>query len=782
MSLRKPAARNGLAKPSRDGVARLSPKTDSALLRLTFDHLPDAVSVYDPQGKYEFSNRSWLQVMDRSLDEMLGHTDEELFPPAETRWYEPLLQAAIATRQTQAAECAVERSNGIEHKVVTMVPVVDDQGALRQVVATIRDVTLRARAQDSRDRMFAQSMNLVCIGGFDGYLKHWNPAWSRILGYHHEEMMAMHIQQMVHPDDWKLVSGNIAQLAVGQAISATEVRIRCKDGSYKWLLWNAVPCVEQQSYCAAGMDITARKNFEEQLRESQERFELIAGATKEAIWDWDLRENRIWHNRGYETIFCPPTDDPTCVQDWWLDRIHPDDRDRVLAAFPPRLVDGRQEWAREYRFRRVDGTYAHLFERGYVLFDAQRKAVRKVGSVLDISELKDAEEKLRQSEERFQMAAKATRDAIWDWDLRGGKVWRSEGFQTLFGYAAEEVAPDLNWWADRIHEADRDRILLQFRDFSRASSQQCAYEYRFRRADGTYADVLDRGSVMFDPEGQPIRVIGSMMDMSARRQAEEIAQMQRAELAHIARVSTMGEITTGLAHELNQPLTAISNYAESCTRAIVSRSSDRDQKLLSWVEKIAINTHRAGEIIRRLRGFTRKSKPERSLVEVNQLIEEVLDLLEGETRRQGIRVQWQRAASVQINVDILQIQQVLVNLLRNAFEAMVGNPPDRQEVTIALSTTDEQIEISVADAGEGISPENMDRVFDAFFTSKPNGVGVGLAISRSIAQDHGGQLSVVPNPQRGVTFRLTLPRSAAAPLPESQTGDDCGADRFASRQ
>ncbi len=697
--------------------------------------------------------------MGRSLDEVVGHTDNELFSLAEIRWYEPLLQAAIATRETQSAECTVERSSGLEHKVVTMVPVVDDQGALRQVVTTIRDVTARERARESRDRMFVQSMNLVCIGGFDGYLKHWNPAWSRMLGYHHDEMMATHVQQLVHPDDWELASGNLAQLAAGQAISATEVRVRCKDGSYKWLIWNAVPCVEQQSYCAAGLDITARKNFEEQLRESQERFELIAGATKEAIWDWDLRENRIWHNHGYENIFCPPTDNPDRVQDWWLDRIHPDDRDRVLATFPPRLVDGRQEWAREYRFRRVDGTYAHLFERGYVLFDAQRKAVRKVGSVLDISELKDAEEKLRQSEERFQMAAKATRDAIWDWDLRAGKVWRSEGFQTLFGYAAAEVTPDFGWWVERIHEADRDRILLQIPAFSCPNSQKCTFEYRFRRADGTYADVLDRGFVMLDPQGQPIRVIGSMMDMSARRRAEEIAQMQRAELAHLARVSTMGEITTGLAHELNQPLTAIANYAESCTRAVASQLPDRDEKLLSWIEKIAINTHRAGEIIRRLRGFTRKSKPERSPVEVNLLIEEVLDLLEGETRRQGIRLQWQPAASVRIDVDVLQVQQILVNLLRNAFEAMAGNPLNQREVTMVLAVTDEQVEISVEDAGEGISPENIDRVFDAFFTSKPNGVGIGLAISRSIAEDHGGQLSVVPNPQRGVTFRLTLPRA-----------------------
>ncbi|HEV3136404.1 MAG TPA: PAS domain-containing protein, partial [Pirellulales bacterium] len=365
------------------------------------------------------------------------------------------------------------------------------------------DDTRIGRDGIEHEHLFSQSLSLVCLIGHDGYLKRWSPAWVDILGYGYDEMAAVPLQDLIYPEDRERAGKTVQQLRAGKAANGVELRIRCKDGSFKWFLWSAVPCTDQPLYFALGQNITARKQVEDQLRES---------------------------------------------------------------------------------------------------------------------------------EERFQLAVKATRDAIWDWDLRKGNVWRSEGFRTSFGYSPDAMAPDFNWWADRIHELDRERILSQIPDLSSAETQQWTNVYRFRRADGTFADVLDRGFVMFSPEGKPVRVIGSMMDISERRRAEEMARQQRAELAHIARVSTMGEIATGLAHELNQPLTAIANYAESCSQAIESKEPHCEEKLLDWIEKIAVNTHRAGEMIRRLRSFTRKSEPRRAVVDINALVQEVIDLMEAETR------------------------------------------------------------------------------------------------------------------------------------------------------
>ncbi len=620
------------------------------------------------------------------------------------------------------------------------------------------EISDRKRAEEERDRMFEQSLNLFCIIGLDGYMKRWNPAWCGVLGYPYEEMMSLPLAPLVHPEDIPTAVASGKRLLEGRDVTGMEVRIRCKDGNYKWILWNAVPCLEQKVYFATGQDITVRKQYEQQLRESQERFELIASATKEAIWDWDLRADRIWRNEAYESRFGAPGGKQSPIE-WWRDNIHPDDRERILGMMPAPAHDETQQWALEYRMRRLDGTYAHVFDRGYIISDPEGQPVRMVGSIMDVSALKNAEAKLRESEERFRLAGRATRDAIWDWDLRKGHVWRSEGFHTLFGYELDEVGVDIDWWLERIHEDDRQRVLAEIPSPGTSNSQQCNVEYRFRRADGSYADVFDRGFVMLDEDGQPARMIGTIMDVSERRRAEEVAHMHRAELAHIARVSTMGEIATGLAHELNQPLTAISNYAESCLRAIQSGERAGDEKLIAWLDKIAANTHRAAEMIRRLRGFTRKSEPKRSTVVTRELVEEVIDLLEAETRLQNMRVRWEPLADHFVTVDRIQIQQVLVNLLRNAYEAMASNSPCQRTVTIRTQPQGGKLEVSVEDLGEGIDAENLERVFEAFFTNKPNGLGVGLAISRSIVEDHGGRLWVTPNPEQGVTFRFTLPMS-----------------------
>jgi PAS domain S-box-containing protein len=688
-------------------------------------------------------------------------------------------------RAASRARVVIVTSQGNEHWAVeamkrgaadyiAKIPGYLDRLGSRVIVAADKPLIPDGNGDESeRDRLFEQSMSLLCVAGFDGFMRRCNPGIERMLGYSHEEMMSMPLAELVHPADHGQMITMAAQLREGMRTSAVETRIRMKDGAYKWILWDAVPCVEHGFYFANGQDITARKLFEQQLRESHRRFQLLATATQQAVWDWDLRDNRIWQNETYLEMFGTFNPAEETVVEWWRRRIHPEDRERILSAIPRSAVDGQQNWVLEYRLQRVDGSYAYVYDRGHVIFDEQGTPVRMVGAQIDITELKETERKLRESEERFRLAVKATRDAIWDWDRHTDLVWRSTGFQTLFGYKPEDIVPNWAWWVERIHPEDRERVLAQIPSPEAGGSQQCEFEYRFRRGDGTYAVVFDRGFVMFSPEGKPTRMVGSMMDISQRRKAEELAHVHQAELAHISRVSTMGEIATGIAHELNQPLTAISNYAESCAQAIAMGTPGADEKIVEWIEKIATNTHRAAEMIRRLRGFTRKSEPSRSTVEVGELVREVIDLLEAETRVQKVRVRWEPRGVVYATVDRIQVQQVLVNLLRNAYEAMASVPPDQRQVTIAERRRNQSVELSVKDTGEGIPPENLQNVFDAFFTSKPNGVGIGLAITRSIVEGHGGRLWVRPNPKRGVTFHFTLPLSGAT--------DDTNSDRFDRR-
>jgi PAS domain S-box-containing protein len=628
-------------------------------------------------------------------------------------------------------------------------------------VAKTRKRATPAKALD-RAGLLEQALKVVCVGGFDGYLKRVSPSIAQSFGYDDAEMAALPLAELVHPDERQRMADFYERLCSGHPVTGVETRVRAKDGSYKWILWDAVPCVEQQLFLATGHDITERKMVEDRLRESQERFELIASATNDSVWDWDLRNDSLWRNQAYYRTFGDPAD-ASGVIEWWRQRIHPEDLARVLATIPAPMVDGEQKWTMEYRLRRHDGTYANVLDRGFVIFDRDGKPVRMVGSVMDVTKLIKAEQELRESDERFRLAAKATQDAIWDWDIRRNKVWRSEAFETLFGYCPHAVSSDLEWWVERTHPDDRDRVCSQIYSLGSLHSRQSTIEYRFRRADGTYADVLERGYLIYDEAGKPVRMVGSMMDLSERRRAEEMAAMQRAELARMARVSTMGEIATGFAHELNQPLAAIANYAESCAQALSSQAPDARQKLLDWIEKIAANTHRAGEIIRRLRGFTRNSEHSLTIVDANDLVREVIELVEPETRRQQGRVLWQPAAPAPVAVDPVQIQQVIVNLVSNAVEAMAALPPERRQVTLEVAPGADTVRVSEADLGPGVPEEHRDRVFEAFFTTKPKGVGIGLAISRSIVEEHGGRLWVEANPQGGATFHFTLPVSGDSP-------------------
>ena len=612
-------------------------------------------------------------------------------------------------------------------------------------------------ANDRFRQLFEKCSRLLCVVGFDGFVKQTNPIWDRILGYSSDEMRSIPTRELVHLDDAEKAIAVLGELRANRFVKDVEMRIRAKDGGYRTILWNAVPSLEDQVYFVSAHDITERQVAEDRVRESQERFQLIARATNDVVWDWNLRSNEIWHNNAYQHSFGSVGRSAREVINWWNDRIHPDDRSRILDAASSRPVDGHRGWTLEYRLQRLDGTYAYVYDRGFVICDAKGEPARMVGTVVDITRLKEAEARLQESNERFRLVAKATRDAVWDWDIVTGHVWRNEGFATLFGYGLEDIDPTVQWWSERVHPDDRNQIADATDPSVATFAQQQVLHYRFRRADGSYADVVDRGFAMLNAEGTPVRLLGSIMDVSSQRRAEEIAHMQQAELAHSARVRTIGEITTGLAHELNQPLTAIANYAESCAQAIRAKTKDPAAKLLPWVEQIAHNTQRAGDMLRRLRRFARKSEPQRADVDINELVQEVIELLEAEIRVREICVRWKPVAATRARIDRVQVQQVLVNLLSNAFEAVADRSPDDRLVIISANSTDDHVEVAVQDAGGGVPQQHRDRVFEAFFTTKSGGVGIGLAISRSIIEDHGGRIWIEPNNHGGATFLFTLP-------------------------
>jgi signal transduction histidine kinase len=237
---------------------------------------------------------------------------------------------------------------------------------------------------------------------------------------------------------------------------------------------------------------------------------------------------------------------------------------------------------------------------------------------------------------------------------------------------------------------------------------------------------------------------------------EARAREQEERLAHLLRVGSMGEMAAQIAHEVNQPLGAIVNYANGLSTRLRARGAEPE--LIEAAQSIALEGMRAAEVIRRIRKFVRRSEGDRDLTEVNELVRAAVELVEPETRRNGIDVQLRLAPSLpKVEVDRVQVEQVVVNLLRNAIEAMAGSRGHGHEILVATAVDDAAVEVRVHDSGAGVAPDVAEHMFDAFFTTKPDGVGMGLSISRSIIESHGGKLRAERNADRGMTFAFTLP-------------------------
>jgi len=267
-------------------------------------------------------------------------------------------------------------------------------------------------------------------------------------------------------------------------------------------------------------------------------------------------------------------------------------------------------------------------------------------------------------------------------------------------------------------------------------------------------------------------VLATLLDITDRRRAE--IDLRRAEkdvsearehLAHMARLSTMGEMAAGIAHEINQPLAAISTYAQACKRMLL-QATVSPQDFSEPLDKISTQAMRAGEVIRRLRGFVKKSDSGVEILQCNQLIRDIVKLAEVDARKFDIPVELNLQERLpNLRVDPVQIQQVILNLIRNALEAMEDTPRNIAKVTVTTElTTSGQVCIRVSDRGSGLSDETISRVFHPFFTTKPAGMGMGLSISQSIIQAHGGSLSAYNNPSRGSTFVVVLPPAVSLPM------------------
>jgi len=661
----------------------------------------------------------------------------------------------------------------------------------------ISDITDRKRAkQDLREsqeryqRVTEGTNGIVYSFVVGSGATYWSPNVADELGYQPDWLRdnPMHWHDSIHPDDVVAVDEVLAAVEPGQA-HELEYRIRRSTGEWIWLRDRFfVRGDEDGSTVVDGVavDVTERKRAEENLEESERRakeslaeLELMyrTAPIGLALLDTDLRYVRIndtlaaingrpaSEHIGRSVYELLPKQLATETELVLRRVIETGQSELDLEVHSASLVDRDSERDCMVSYHPIKDAGGKVFGVGAVVQDITEhkqadEALRQLNEELE-AKVAERTEKLRESHDFIRTISDAATYFLWVYDLNEEHfVHMNKSLAQFFGISPDADFPLAGTVADRLIHSDDVPIRAACREAQ--NGEILDRELRLKDQAGQWHWFLARSVVLNrNPDGSPRQLLGTAVDLTKRKEVERQLQQRTAELARFARVSTVGEMASGLAHQLNQPLVAISLQSEVCAKLLERMEKGRGlDELRDAFQEITNQAQRAGRAIGFVRGFVCDQPPHRSTHDVHEVILGVIQVLDGEARQADTRIRYQPTTDLPyVLIDRVQVEQVILNLLRNAIEAMGETEPSDRFVVIATkAASDQSIQISVSDRGKGIAEPDLDKVFESFFTTKPGGMGLGLSICRGIVEAHEGRLWVTRNSDRGMTFRFTIAR------------------------
>lgn len=658
------------------------------------------------------------------------------------------------------------------------------------------DITKHKRAERKISAVIESAPDAMILSNVDGRIQLVNAQTVALFGYERDELLQAPVEMLMPErfrEQHRLHRANFfAKPSVRPMGAGLELYGLHKDGREFPIEMSLSPIETQNGLLAAAAirDVTDRKRTEESLRrvrdeledrvkqrtadlqESNERFgresEAREGAMEALIETECLYRALFERSSNAIMLLDPKTMLPIDFNDEML-RLLGYSR-HELARLPVAKYEA-QETSEEIEIHRDkvlreggDDFETKLRTKNGDVRDVQvsirvidlsgRKVFHNIFS--DITDRKRADTALRDSEERFSKAFRLSPESMSIVRLDTEHIIDvNDRFLDMSGYGREDIVGktvhEVGIWVDA---RDRERMIESLRNRESIHGK----EFLFRTKSGNLrtgrvsADLIEIGGLEC--------LLTTVEDITQRKRADERARQREAELAHVLRLETMGEMAMGIAHELAQPLTAVMNYGEACRRAIQSGGDSRDV-ILKDLEAIIAQAERASEIIRHLREFVRKHPARQMLICITATVREAVQFLEAELRAKRVDLRLQMSeANLQVQADPIQIQQVVINLVRNGLEAMEACSPENRQLCVSTSETATGLaEVTVRDSGTGLAAGSVESCFEPFFSSKPRGLGMGLSISRSIIKAHGGALLGSANADRGMTFRFTLPQA-----------------------
>jgi len=491
----------------------------------------------------------------------------------------------------------------------------------------------------------------------------------------------------------------------------------------------------------------------DELKKSQRKLEEAQRVAHVGHWEHDLKTDLIsWSDEAYRIFGFRPQERRLSFPEF-LQLLAAEDRERVAHSIAE-AVRNLAHYVVEARFMRSDGATRFLRSEGDILGDASGQAIRTFGVLQDITERKQFENILQRNERELRLVIDTIPVMAWIVLPDGSLEFVNKRWMEYTGLSLAEAVKDPT---GTVHPEDLPRILEMWRR-NMAAGEPFENELRLRRADGGYRWLLVRTVPLFDEQMNVLKWYGTSSDIEDRKRAEGALRETQALLARVSRSTILGELTTSIAHEVNQPLGAVVTNADAALHWLDGETPNFREVRLA-LERIIRDGKRASQVVARIRKLVKGGGPAKTSFCFVPMIREIVALMESDAERRRVTVQTQVAPNLpQIHADRVQVQQVLMNLVMNALEALT-EVADRPRILVIRAEVDSPsfVGVSVQDNGAGIDPERVNSIFEPFYTTKPDGLGLGLSISRSIIETMGGNLGVVCNDGSGVIFRFTLP-------------------------
>jgi PAS domain S-box-containing protein len=635
--------------------------------------------------------------------------------------------------------------------------------------AMIVDLLLQRRSRLRTERELRENHSLMEMATKAGKMGLWmrdlkkgefwaNPHLRSLFGFGETEVIQFDdVFARIHPYDRGRLAHDVSVAEKAGLPFEGEFRAILPDGNERWVVSRGETFTESPGdtrRLGAVIDITERKRTEEALRESEDRFRTMANSAPVMIWMAGTDKLCTFFNKGWLDFTGRKLEQELGIG--WAEGVHEEDFERCLEAYA-KAFDARQEFTMEYRLRRHDGEYCWVLDHGAPRTGADGAFLGYIGTATDITEHKRSAEALDKERQFLRQVIDTAPNFIFAKDREGRFTLANRAVADAYGTTVENLIgkTDADFNPNK-NEVEAFRRMDQ--EVIDTQKERFIAEERITDARGSVRWLQTVKRPILERDGLAKQVLGASTDITQRKETEIELREQRVELAHVARITTMGELAASLAHELNQPLTAILSNAQAALRFMSSKPADLEE-VREILQDIVKDNSRAGEVIRRMRALVKKEELDFASVDLASLIHDVVVLVHSDAILLNIKLALDLDDNLPpVRGDKVQLQQVVLNLLLNAFDAMKDCPASERDVKLRLEGNGVGlIQAAVSDHGTGLSGDKLDKIFQPFYTTKGEGLGMGLSICRSIIEAHGGRIWAQNNAGRGATFYFTIP-------------------------